>query len=73
MATTNPHAQEPTRTEKIMAIIIAVLSGIIAALVAYMITRHLGGTPLVGACCAGVSFGAALGIVMAIEEKLGLL
>ncbi|MFJ3505687.1 hypothetical protein [Streptomyces sp. NPDC090135] len=69
----DPPAREATRTEKVLAIVIAVLSGITTALVAYMITRHLGGTPLVSACCAGVSFGAALGIIMAIEEKLGLL
>ncbi|MFB7031317.1 MULTISPECIES: hypothetical protein [unclassified Streptomyces] len=70
---TNSSTREPTKTEKVMAIVIAVLSGVIAALVAYMITRHLGGTPLVGVGCSGVSFGAALGIVKSIEEKLGLL
>ncbi|MFC8493928.1 hypothetical protein ACFUJU_24620 [Streptomyces sp. NPDC057235] len=69
----DPPAREATQTEKVMAIVIAVLSGVTTALIAYMITRHLGGTPLVGVGCAGVSFGAALGIVKSIEEKLGLL
>ncbi|MGW6416050.1 hypothetical protein [Streptomyces sp. NPDC055055] len=71
--TTNSPTQEPTKTEKVMAIIIAILSGSVAALVAYMITRHLGSTPLVGVGSSGISFGAVLGIVKNIEEKLGLL
>ncbi|MFE2009160.1 hypothetical protein [Streptomyces sp. NPDC059491] len=71
--TTHSPTQEPTKTGKVMAIIIAILSGTVAALVAHMITRHLGSTLLVGVGCSGVSFGAVLGIVKRIEEMPGLL
>lgn len=73
MAVTNPPATGPTKTEKVMAIIIAILSGITAAFVAYMLTRHLGGTPLMGVGFSGGSFTAALGIVGTIEKELGVL
>ncbi|MEV6582952.1 hypothetical protein AB0M92_32870 [Streptomyces sp. NPDC051582] len=73
MAVTNPPATGPTKTEKVMAIIIAILSGIVAALVAYMLTRHLGGTPLMGVGFSGGSFTATLGIVGTIEKELGVL
>ncbi|MFG3043247.1 hypothetical protein ACGFYZ_40750 [Streptomyces sp. NPDC048330] len=71
--TTHSLTQEPTESEKVTAMAIAILSGTVAALAAYMITRHLGSTPLVGVGCSGVSFGAVLGIVKRIEEKPGLL
>ncbi|MFD5420920.1 hypothetical protein ACFWJT_23190 [Streptomyces sp. NPDC127069] len=73
MAVTNPPAQGPTKTEKVMAIVIAILCGVIAAFIAYMLIRHLGGSPLVGACSSGGTFTAALGIVAYIEKELGLL
>ncbi|MFE2553629.1 hypothetical protein ACFXGI_34615 [Streptomyces sp. NPDC059355] len=73
MAVNIPPTTGPTKTEKVMAIIIAILSAIIAAFVAYMLTRHVGGTALVGVCSSGASFTAALGIVAYIEKELGLL
>ncbi|MGW6489336.1 hypothetical protein [Streptomyces sp. NPDC055056] len=73
MAVTQPPVHSPTKTEKVMAIIIAVLSGIVASLVAYMIARHLGATALVGAGWSGGSFVAALGVVRGIEKELGIL
>ncbi|KPI20892.1 hypothetical protein OV450_7732 [Actinobacteria bacterium OV450] len=73
MAVTIPPATGPTKTEKVMAIIIAILSAIIAAFVAYMLTRHLGGTPLAGVGFSGGSFTATLAIVVGIEKELDLL
>ncbi|MGW0754473.1 hypothetical protein [Streptomyces sp. NPDC002587] len=73
MSVNNPPATGPTKTEKVMAITIAILSAVIAAFVAYMLTRHLGGTPLAGTGFSGASFTAALGIVAGIEKELGLL
>ncbi|MFJ7159202.1 hypothetical protein ACIQUQ_30230 [Streptomyces sp. NPDC101118] len=73
MAVNNPPAQDPTTTEKVMAIIIAILCGVVAALVAYMLIRHLGGTALVGVGCSGGSFATTMGIVAYIEKELGVL
>lgn len=73
--TPNPTAMTscPDQTKKVMAIIIAILSGTIAGLIAYLLGRHLGATPLEGLGAAGVSFLAATGLIKAIEEKTGLL
>ncbi|UUY52337.1 hypothetical protein NRK68_34235 (plasmid) [Streptomyces yangpuensis] len=63
----------PTRTVKVMAILIAVLSGTLGALLAFVLTRHLGATGLVAAGSAGVTFLGVAGTVKYIEEKLNLL
>lgn len=73
MAVNNPPPQSPTKTEKIMAIVIAILSGIVAALVAYTLSRHLGGSALMGVGWSAGGFVGMFGVVMGIEEKLGLL
>ncbi|MFJ9648913.1 hypothetical protein [Streptomyces sp. NPDC101206] len=73
--TPDPQAADsgPTKTEKIMAVIIAILCGTIAALIAFILTRHLDGTMLAGLGASGSSFLAVAGFVAWIEEKLHLL
>ncbi|GAA2699472.1 hypothetical protein GCM10010095_71090 [Streptomyces anthocyanicus] len=61
------------QTQRVMAIIIGLLSGIIAALMAFVLSRHLGGVPLVGMGYSGGSFIAASTLVIMIEKELGFL
>ncbi|WP_159042588.1 hypothetical protein OHA91_39420 (plasmid) [Streptomyces erythrochromogenes] len=56
-----------------MAILIAVLSGTLGALLAFMLTRHLGASELVAIGSAGATFLGVSATVKYIEEKLGLL
>ncbi|MFF3728499.1 hypothetical protein ACFYYM_39805 [Streptomyces erythrochromogenes] len=63
----------PSKTVKVMAILIAVLSGTVGALIALLLTRHLGATALIAIGSAGVTFLGVTGTVKHIEEKLGLL
>ncbi|MFD6230529.1 hypothetical protein ACFWFZ_27250 [Streptomyces sp. NPDC060232] len=56
-----------------MAILIAVLSGAVGALIALLLTRHLGATALIAIGSAGVTFLGVTTTVKHIEEKLGLL
>ncbi|MFF3675887.1 hypothetical protein ACFYYS_18170 [Streptomyces sp. NPDC002120] len=56
-----------------MAILIAVLAGALGALLAFVLTRHLGATELVAMGSAGVTFLGVSGTVKYIEEKLNLL
>ncbi|MFD5618514.1 hypothetical protein [Streptomyces yangpuensis] len=66
-------APNPSKAVKGMAILIAILSGTLGALLAFMITRHLGATPLVAIGSAGASFLGVSGTVKYIEEKFHLL
>ncbi|WP_078888032.1 hypothetical protein [Streptomyces sp. NRRL S-118] len=68
-----PAPGPPDQTKKVMAIIIAVLCGTVAGLIAYLLGRHLGATPLEGLGCSGISFLAVTSLVKAIEEKVGVL
>lgn len=63
----------PDQTKRVMAIAIGLLSGIIAAQMAYMLCRHLGGTPLVGLGYSGGSFIALTSLIVTLEKELGLL
>ncbi|MGW1768271.1 hypothetical protein ACWCQL_30035 [Streptomyces sp. NPDC002073] len=63
----------PDQTKKIMAIIIALLCGTTAALTAYLLSRHLGATPLEGLGYSGISFLTVTTLVKTIEEHIGLL
>ncbi|MFE5495298.1 hypothetical protein ACFQ7Z_35805 [Streptomyces virginiae] len=63
----------PSKTVKVMAILIAVLSGTLGALLAFMLTRHLGASELVAIGSAGATFLGVSATVKYIEEKLGLL
>ncbi|MEU9087661.1 hypothetical protein [Streptomyces sp. NPDC048357] len=56
-----------------MAILIAVLSGALGALIALLLTRHLGASALIAIGAAGATFLGVTGTVRYIEEKLNLL
>ncbi|WP_143661163.1 hypothetical protein [Streptomyces sp. M41(2017)] len=61
------------QTKKVMAVIIALLCGVVAALLAYVLCQHLGGTPLVGLGYSGGSFIALTTLIVMLEKELGLL
>ncbi|MFD5548704.1 hypothetical protein ACFWJQ_18450 [Streptomyces goshikiensis] len=63
----------PTKTVKVMALVIAILCAVIAGVTAYTLIRHAGGIAAVGLGSAGAAFIAMATLVMKIEEKLGLL
>lgn len=63
----------PSRTVKVMALIIAILCGLVAALTAFALSRHLEATGLEALAYAGVSFLGVTAFVIAVQEKLGLL
>ncbi|WP_371502568.1 hypothetical protein OG871_35975 [Kitasatospora sp. NBC_00374] len=76
MTTTTPPASTPpgpSRTVKVMALVIAILSGLVAALTAFTLGRHLQATGLEALTCAAGSFLAVAAFAMAVQEKLGLL
>ncbi|WP_404962231.1 hypothetical protein [Streptomyces sp. 147326] len=63
----------PSRTEKVMALVIAILCGAVGALLAFIITRHLEANSLVAVGSSGITFLGVTGVVKYIEEKLGVL
>ncbi|WP_330330828.1 hypothetical protein OHS33_14580 [Streptomyces sp. NBC_00536] len=68
-----PAADRMPKTVKVMAVVISVLSGMVAAPVAFLLTRHYGGAPLTGIGASASGFLGAAGFVAWIEEKLHLL
>ncbi|MFD3719808.1 hypothetical protein [Streptomyces sp. NPDC058674] len=68
-----PADNSPTKTEKVMAIVIAILCGTIAAFIAFILTRHYQGTALMAAGAFGTSFIGTAGFTAWIEDKLHLL
>ncbi|MER8199510.1 hypothetical protein ABTY00_37005 [Streptomyces microflavus] len=62
----------PTTT-KVMGLIIGFLSGVIGALVAMLLSRHLGATGMESAIYSAVSFVSTAMFVFFLEEKLGLI
>lgn len=62
----------PTTT-KVMGLIIGFLSGVIGALVALVVSRHLGATGMESAACSALSFVGTAMFVYFLEEKLGLI
>ncbi|MEU2495477.1 hypothetical protein [Streptomyces sp. NPDC007883] len=75
MVNTNhtPTNADPSTAEKVMAIIIAVCSGMIAGLVTFIVSRHLHADALEAIVYSGASFLGVSGFVKVVEEKLGLL
>lgn len=75
MATAPPEPTPPgpSRTVKVMALIIATLCGLVAALTAFTLSRHLDATGLQAIAYSGVSFVAVTAFVKAVQEKLGVL
>jgi hypothetical protein len=75
MATPTPHITPAPhdQTKKVMAIIIGLLCGVVAALVAHVLCQHLGGAPLVGLGYSGGSFVALTTLIVMLEKELGLL
>ncbi|MFJ3667168.1 hypothetical protein ACIPSE_11990 [Streptomyces sp. NPDC090106] len=63
----------PSRTVKVMALVIAFLCGAVAALTAFTLSRHLDATGLEAVTYAGVSFLGVTSLAVAVQEKLGLL
>lgn len=68
-----PVQARPDQSKRVMAVTIGLLAGIIAALMAYMLCLHLGGTPLVGLGYSGGSFIALTSLIVTLEKELGLL
>ncbi|MEU9032676.1 hypothetical protein AB0D46_35260 [Streptomyces sp. NPDC048383] len=56
-----------------MALIIAILCGLVAALTAFTLSRALEATGLQAIAYAGVSFLGIAAFTKAVQEKLGLL
>ncbi|MFI7347125.1 hypothetical protein ACIBSR_12725 [Streptomyces sp. NPDC049936] len=75
MTTTHSAAASPgpSRTVKVMALIIAFLCGVVTALIAFTLSRHLDATSLEAVTYAGVSFLGVTTLAVAVQEKLGLL
>lgn len=73
MSTQNLPITPTTTTTKIMGLIIGFLSGVIGALVAMLLSRHLGATGMESTIYSAVSFVSTAMFVYFLEEKLGLI
>ncbi|GGZ81493.1 hypothetical protein [Streptomyces subrutilus] len=75
MATTPPTSTPPgpSRTVKVMALTIALLCGLVAAVSAFTLSRHLEATGLEAVAYSGGSFLGATALAQVVQEKLGLL
>lgn len=58
---------------KVMAILLSVVFAILAAFIAFSITRHFGAEPLIALGSAGVTLVASFNVMLSIMEKLGQL
>ncbi|WP_237329896.1 hypothetical protein [Streptomyces sp. CBMAI 2042] len=56
-----------------MAILLSVVFAILAAIIAFSITRHFGAEPLIALGSAGVTLVATFNMMLSIMEKLGQL
>jgi hypothetical protein len=56
-----------------MAVMIGILCGTVAALASYILSRFLGGAPLIALGFSGTSFMAVTTLVVMIEKELGVL
>ncbi|MFJ4633861.1 hypothetical protein [Streptomyces sp. NPDC088847] len=63
----------PTTTTKVMAIVIALESGLIAAFIAFMACRHYDAGTLAALGSVGGGFLAISGLVRGIAKEIGLL
>ncbi|MGW5658362.1 hypothetical protein [Streptomyces humi] len=63
----------PTTATKVMAIAIALESGLIAALIAFMVSRHYDANTLTALSYAGGSFITVSALVRTIAKEIGLL
>jgi hypothetical protein len=68
-----PSPAGPDRTQKGMAVMIGILCGTVAALASYILSRFLGGAPLIALGFSGTSFMAVTTLVVMIEKELGVL
>lgn len=62
-----------TTTVKVMALIIGVMAGVIGALIAVIVSRHLGATGMETTAYSAASFVGTAMFVYFLEEKLGLI
>lgn len=72
-ATALSTSEEPSKTVKVMALLIAILCGTVGALAAFILTRHLGAGTLVAIGSSGATFLGVTSTVKYIQEKLGVL
>lgn len=63
----------PTTTTKVMAIVIALESGLIAALATFLISRHYDASTLTALGSAGGGFLAVSALVRTVTKEVGLL
>jgi hypothetical protein len=62
-----------TSTIKLLLVLVAVLIGVVVALIAAILTRLGGAGPSASITSGGVAFGGAVGLVLVVENALGLL
>jgi hypothetical protein len=63
----------PTRTVKILALMVAFLSGVVGGLLSFGVVFHLSGETLKSLASASAAFLSVTLLVKEVEEKLGLL
>ena len=68
-----PAPPPDSHTTKVMAILLSVVLAILAAFIAFSITRHFGAEPLIALGSAGVTLVATFNMMLSIVEKLGQL
>ncbi|MEU6314795.1 hypothetical protein [Streptomyces sp. NPDC047014] len=71
--TASDTAGGPPRSVKVMALLIALLCGIVGALCTFILFRHLGAGTLVALGSSGAVLLGVSGAVKVFEEKLGVL
>ncbi|MFD4612715.1 hypothetical protein ACFWOT_32495 [Streptomyces sp. NPDC058440] len=59
-----------TTTIRYLKVALAVMTGTIAALVAYLVVEHLGSSPLATIGSASTAFIVVTGLVFTVQEKL---
>jgi hypothetical protein len=65
-------ASAPTRTEKVLALIVAGQSGLTAALIAFIILPHLGASVLAAVLSASACFVVITGGTTRLMKEIGL-
>ncbi|MEW2115899.1 hypothetical protein AB0945_12000 [Streptomyces sp. NPDC005474] len=63
----------PSRTVKVMALVISILCGLVAALIAFTLSRHLEATALQALTYSAGSFMAVAAFARSVQGSLGLL
>jgi hypothetical protein len=70
---TNSTPQASTTILKVLAVLLAVMTGITAALAAFILGEHLTAETAEAVVWAATTFVATTGLALLIEEKTGLL